>query len=103
MSQSETPRRLVRKSEVLRLIPYSHTTLWRLERAGKFPQRVRLGVQAIAWYEDEVAEWINSRIRQAGRRSSVQQQSDPLAPPAPTPEHPGPKPAPPAPSLKRRH
>jgi prophage regulatory protein len=69
--KSKTPRRLIRKSEVLRRVPYSHTTLWRLERAGKFPQRVRLGDQAIAWFEDEVDAWIASRIREGGKKPCV--------------------------------
>ena len=65
------PRRLIRKPELLRRVPYSDTTIWREEKAGRFPRRVQLGPMAVAWYEDEVDEWIKSRIRQAGKRPTV--------------------------------
>lgn len=43
-------------------IAYSKVQLWRLERAGKFPQRVRLSSQRVAWVESEIDEWIAARI-----------------------------------------
>jgi predicted DNA-binding transcriptional regulator AlpA len=52
---------------------YSDTQRWRLEKAGKFPQRVQLTENgAVGSYEDEIDEWIRSRVRQGGKRPSVQ-------------------------------
>ncbi|TFV70501.1 AlpA family phage regulatory protein [Bradyrhizobium frederickii] len=50
-------------------IVYSKVQLWRLERAGKFPQRVKLSPQRVAWIESEIDEWIAARI--SARRESV--------------------------------
>ncbi|MEY9884953.1 helix-turn-helix transcriptional regulator [Bradyrhizobium sp. USDA 329] len=50
-------------------IVYSKVQLWRLERAGKFPKRVRLSAQRIAWLEAEIDEWIAARI--AARRQPI--------------------------------
>ncbi|MCK1601064.1 AlpA family phage regulatory protein [Bradyrhizobium sp. 166] len=50
-------------------IAYSKVQLWRLERAEKFPQRVRLSAQRVAWIESEIDEWIAARI--AARRQSI--------------------------------
>jgi prophage regulatory protein len=36
-------------------------TLWRLEKAGKFPARRRLGMNSVAWLEEDVNTWIASR------------------------------------------
>lgn len=43
----------------------SKSALYRLEAAGKFPKRVRLGENSTGWYEDEIDEWLASRPRVA--------------------------------------
>ena len=54
---------VLRTPEVTRLTGLSRTTLWRLERRGVFPRRIRLGANSVGWLEDEVEEWIASRPR----------------------------------------
>jgi prophage regulatory protein len=44
-------------------VPYSRMHIGRLEKAGQFPKRVRLGQCRVGWYEDEVAAWLESRPR----------------------------------------
>jgi len=62
-------RKIIRRSEVCRRTGYVYTSIWRLEREGKFPARVQLNPGAtngaVGWYEDEVDEWIHNRIRVA--------------------------------------
>lgn len=41
----------------------SRIHLYRLERAGQFPKRVRLGPNSVGWLEEELEEWIRSRVR----------------------------------------
>jgi prophage regulatory protein len=43
---------------VRQLTNLSRTTIWRLERQGKFPRRLRLSGNRIGWRADEVLEWI---------------------------------------------
>jgi prophage regulatory protein len=62
-----TPRRVIRPAETSRRTGYSLSQLWRLERQGKFPQRIRLGEHAVGHFEDEVDTWIQNRVRQGGR------------------------------------
>jgi prophage regulatory protein len=64
---SNAPRKLIRKKQLLEQVPYSESYIWRLEKAGEFPERVRLGPNAVAWYQDEVDDWKASRIRGGGR------------------------------------
>jgi prophage regulatory protein len=40
----------------------SRSTIWRLERHGDFPRHRRISANAVAWVEDEVAVWIQSKI-----------------------------------------
>ena len=39
----------------------SRTTLWRLERAGRFPRRVKLSTRAVGWRASDVEAWIAGR------------------------------------------
>jgi prophage regulatory protein len=43
-------------------IPYSKTQLWRLERLGLFPKRVRLGAKFYGYVEDEIDQYLAGRI-----------------------------------------
>ena len=53
--------RLVRLREVSTDTGLSKWTLARLEAAGEFPKRIRIGKSAIAWDADEIAEWLCAR------------------------------------------
>jgi prophage regulatory protein len=48
--------------QVQEIVPYSASHLWRLERAGQFPQRVRLGGNRVAWLQSEVSAWVESKL-----------------------------------------
>jgi predicted DNA-binding transcriptional regulator AlpA len=54
---------ILRTAEVARLTGLSRTTLWRLERRGEFPSRVRLGQNSVGWREEEIEQWIDARPR----------------------------------------
>ena len=40
----------------------SRTTIWRLERHGDFPRHRRISANTVAWVEDEVMSWIQSKV-----------------------------------------
>ena len=43
-------------------IPWTRQHVSREERAGRFPKRVRIGHNSIAWVEEEVDDWVEARI-----------------------------------------
>lgn len=43
-------------------IPYSKVHIWRLEKAHKFPKRVRLGENRHGWLDHEIDQWLEGRI-----------------------------------------
>ena len=59
------PRKLMTLKELKTVygIPFSNTHLKRLEDAGEFPKRVRLGRWRVGWYADEIDAWMASRPR----------------------------------------
>ena len=67
-------KRFIRLSEVLRRTGYGRTSIYRKMEDGSFPESVKLGgppsdptafdSRAVAWIEDEVDQWIESRIEE---------------------------------------
>lgn len=53
--------RILRVDEVQYRTGLCRTSLWRLERAGKFPRRRAVLGQRMGWLESEVDEWIRQR------------------------------------------
>jgi prophage regulatory protein len=47
-------------------ISYSKVHLWRLERAGNFPRRIPLGAARHGWADNEVDDWLASRMAERG-------------------------------------
>jgi prophage regulatory protein len=58
-----TITRYIRPKEAAARTGYTVGHLWRMERDGQFPQRVRLGERAVGYLESEVQDWLESRIR----------------------------------------
>jgi prophage regulatory protein len=55
------PIRMLRLPEVLQMTGIGRDSVYRLAKAGKFPQPYKLTDRASAWREDEVVAWIDSR------------------------------------------
>jgi predicted DNA-binding transcriptional regulator AlpA len=72
---SSEPRRMLNEKQVLGIIPISRTTLFRLEKAGRFPRSTYISPNRRIWYADEIIAWQNTidefnpnRGRGKGRR-----------------------------------
>ena len=48
--------------EVDKGIPYSRMHVDRLEKAGQFPKRVRLGPMTVAWVEEEIDAYLATKM-----------------------------------------
>lgn len=66
---TNVPLRLLRFGEVRQRTGLSRSTIWRMERSGVFPRRIKVSVNVVAWREDEVSEWIASKIHGARNAS----------------------------------
>ena len=54
--------KMLSKRQVTELVLYSPQHIARLEKAGQFPKRVRLGQNRVGWLESDVQAWLQSRI-----------------------------------------
>jgi prophage regulatory protein len=53
--------RIIMAAERRLLVPYSDMHIYRMEKAGKFPQRIKLGPNRVGWSLQEVTDWIDAR------------------------------------------
>src|SRR6476661_4201727 len=72
------PRRMLNEKQVLEIVPVGRTTLYRMEKAGRFPRSTYISPNRRVWYEDEIIAWQNAvdefdpnRGRGKGRRHRV--------------------------------
>jgi prophage regulatory protein len=72
------PRRMLSEKQVLEIVPVGRTTLYRMEKAGRFPRSTYISPNRRVWFEDEIVAWQNAvdqfnpnRGRGKGRRHRV--------------------------------
>jgi prophage regulatory protein len=53
--------RIVRVRELEGLVGRDSVSIWRDERAGRFPKRLKIGPRAVGWLESEILEWLQKR------------------------------------------
>ena len=51
-------KQVLRKKQIIEEFGLSSTTIWRKERDGTFPKRVRLGVRAVCWLRSDLDAWL---------------------------------------------
>ncbi len=56
--------RVLTKKAVSSRICYSGNHIDRMEAAGRFPRRVKLGPNRVGWLESEIDDWIADRVRE---------------------------------------
>jgi prophage regulatory protein len=44
------------------VVPYTPQHILRLEKDGKFPRRVQLGANRVAWLLSEIDAWVAARV-----------------------------------------
>ena len=60
--------RLLRRGEVERRCQISRSTIYKLMRAGAFPEPLQIDPRAVRWSQREIESWIAARPRATGER-----------------------------------
>ena len=66
MNEVQQERRIIRKPELFSKVGLSDATIWREEKAGRFPKRIRLGGQSVGWFSDEIEGWFQAKATERG-------------------------------------
>jgi prophage regulatory protein len=51
------PRRMLNEKQVLEIVPVGRTTLYRMEKTGRFPRSTYISPNRRIWFADEIAAW----------------------------------------------
>jgi predicted DNA-binding transcriptional regulator AlpA len=51
------PRRMLSEKQVLEIVPVGRSTLWRMEKANRFPRSTYISPNRRIWFEDEIVAW----------------------------------------------
>ena len=63
--------RILRRREVEHRVGLSGMEIWRREKAGSFPRKVRLGPNSVGWVEAEIDAYLEELVAaRDARRSS---------------------------------
>ena len=52
--------RVMKVRDVMDALGVSRVTLWRLVKAGKFPQPIRIGSRILRWRVEDVEAWLTA-------------------------------------------
>ncbi len=56
--------RALTKRAVTGRVCYSGNHINRMEAAGRFPRRIKIGPNRVGWLESEIDDWIAARVRE---------------------------------------
>ncbi|MBS9404790.1 AlpA family transcriptional regulator [Halomonas sp. TRM85114] len=62
---------LLKRPEVRERTTLSDSALYRLINKGEFPPPIQLGPRAVAWLEEEVTAWIESKIEASREKEAA--------------------------------
>jgi prophage regulatory protein len=54
--------RLITKKQLRAMVPYTPRHILRLEKKGKFPKRIRVGENRVAWLLSDIEKFIADRV-----------------------------------------
>lgn len=77
--ETQRLRRIASFPEVVETTGYSRPSIYRLEKAGLFPRRVKIGrgpQGKVGFYADEIATWMASRAAEAVVRGDAKPSHD---------------------------
>lgn len=69
VSITQVPR-MIRRTELRRIVPLADSTIYELEQSGGFPRRFSLTPRCVVWDLSEVEAWIEER-RQASKEGRI--------------------------------
>ncbi|MFC3068423.1 helix-turn-helix transcriptional regulator [Phenylobacterium soli] len=58
---AELVKRVIRRTELRKIVPLSDTTIYELEQRGDFPRRFNLTHRCVVWDLAEVEAWLAER------------------------------------------
>ena len=62
-------KKMISSEQLADIVPYSQNQLRRLEAQGRFPKRVRIGPNRVAWVQEEIERWFETRMDERNNKT----------------------------------
>lgn len=56
-----SPQGMSRLKDILPLLPFGKSTLWKMVKNGTFPQPIKFGTHCTAWKNADILAWIDEQ------------------------------------------
>jgi len=66
-SGTKSPPRILRLKEVCKVTGLGRSCIYQLQAEKRFPRRIKIGLRAVGWLEEEVQKWLADRIADSRR------------------------------------
>ena len=66
--KKESPHFFIRLPDVMRTTGLSRSTIYYRMDQGTFPRQVKIGVSAVGWLENEIQDWVRTRIEASRKK-----------------------------------
>src|SRR6476619_7267868 len=79
--ETPAPRRMLNEKQVLEIVPIGRTTLYRMEKAGRFPKSTYISPNRRVWFANEITAWqetVDEFNPKRGRGKGRHHQPDPV-------------------------
>lgn len=53
--------KIIRPTELSELLSLSLVSIWRMEKRGELPPRIKISKRAVGWRESDIEAWLNER------------------------------------------
>jgi prophage regulatory protein len=67
VSGTASPPRILRLKEVCKVTGLGRSCIYQLQAEKRSPRRIKIGLRAVGWLEDEVQKWLADRIADSRR------------------------------------
>jgi len=61
--------KLIRPNQLAEMLSVSTVTLWRMEKRGDLPPRIKISERAVGWRESDIEAWLNEKAQYAEEQS----------------------------------
>jgi predicted DNA-binding transcriptional regulator AlpA len=55
---------IIRPTQLAKKLQVSKPTLWRMEKRGELPPKIRISGRACGWMSDDIENWLDSKKRE---------------------------------------
>ncbi|WP_210512922.1 helix-turn-helix transcriptional regulator [Natronogracilivirga saccharolytica] len=59
-------KHIIRPSELSKMLSVTKPTLWRMEKEGRLPKRIKFSHNCVGWFNTDIEEWLEQNRRQNG-------------------------------------